>query len=467
MLHPLRFAPARTHNPHPLSHGRLRFLFWLLLLALLALQFAARPQPVRGAPAAAGASPVHLTHGPFVGGVTDRSAIIWARVSGAATVTVSYSLSPVLNPALASAAVGALEADDWTVRVPLDSLLPNRVYYYQIVVNGKPEPGAPRAFKSFPRAGQATDLRVLFLADLFVLEDAGDRLDLHTFRRVLRENPDLVVLGGDRFHHDMRTLANRRKMYRQVAELPNLAALLATTPTAFVIDDHDYGINNANKSYPYKDLGVQVYKEYTPYYPFAGPGGIYQSFTYGDVQFWLLDTRYSRDEQTVPDGPDKSMLDGDNLGAAGQWAWLTRGLVESPARWKIVLSPSVFNPTVQKHDAWRSYHYEAQRLLDWVGAHDLRNVLVVSSDSHFGGIDDGTHSGLPEMLVPSANAPKCSATSGPLGTWSSGVYGQVAPYPSCEGYGILQISGGAAAIARLQVKNEHGKIMLSGEFAAR
>jgi hypothetical protein len=91
------------------------------------------------------------------------------------------------------------------------------------------------------------------------------------------------------------------------------------------------------------------------------------------------------------------------LGAC-QLRWLIDGLHASKATWKIVMSPVPINATVKTWDAWSFFTAERAALLAAIA--DVPDVVFVTGDIHSGGaIDDGTHSGRPEVATAHANMP--------------------------------------------------------------
>ena len=73
------------------------------------------------------------------------------------------------------------------------------------------------------------------------------------------------------------------------------------------------------------------------------------------------------------------------------------------AKWKFILSPVIFSTTTKDNDAWGAYRNERQLILDFIHSNNITGVIVLSGDLHMGGIDDGTNSGLPELVAPAAN----------------------------------------------------------------
>jgi alkaline phosphatase D len=195
------------------------------------------------------------------------------------------------------------------------------------------------------------------------------------------------------------------------------------------------------------------------------PHGCWQKFSYGQADFFILDTRSQRDPKDTPDGPNKSLLDGDEFGDEGQWRWLENGLLNSTAKWKFIFSGSPFNPTTKKRDAWYGYPDERDRLIELIRSNGIQGIVIISGDIHAGGIDDGTNAGLPEIVVPAANTKGC-LTASYIGNWSHGFYSSVESgrnktedEPPCPGYGVVSVMTDPDRIL-MQVKNDEGETEL-------
>ena len=129
--------------------------------------------------------------------------------------------------------------------------------------------------------------------------------------------------------------------------------ILRKTPIIHQWDDHDAGLNNIDKTYTDWNLSQQVFQEYVPSYPLPSvTPGIWQKFSYAQVDGFVLDCRSQRDPESDPDDANKSMLDGNNLGPTGELQWLRDGLLASTARWKIVFTSVVINPTTKFPEGW-------------------------------------------------------------------------------------------------------------------
>jgi phosphodiesterase/alkaline phosphatase D-like protein len=220
-----------------------------------------------------------------------------------------------------------------------------------------------------------------------------------------------------------------------------------------------------------------VFGEYMPTYPLeapAGSRGLWQRFSYAYVDVFVVDTRTQRTADGAADNANKSMLDGNRLGLAGQEQWLEDGLAGSTKIWKVILMPTPFNPTVIKRssapiwqqDSWTGYLNARAKLLHAVRG--VKNVLMLSGDLHAGAIDDGTNSGVIEMVTPAPNftgtSPEKCLTADVFGIWSHGTYSKKKPPRVCNGYGVVRLT---PTQATLQVKDEDGKVKLQLIVPAR
>ncbi len=146
------------------------------------------------------------------------------------------------------------------------------------------------------------------------------------------------------------------------------------------------------------------------------------------------------------------MLDGDQI-ANSQKAWLKQALLQSTARWKFIVSPLSWNPTVPKNEAWRTYRTEQNEIVNFIRNNNLGGVVFVSGDIHSGGgVDDGTNSFFPEVTVPNTNKGPTPCTSGPCGTWSGGV---IDPKRTAGGYVLVKVRSQGSV--ELHVKDYYGK----------
>jgi len=401
-----------------------------------------------------------LTHGPVVGAVTDTTARVFARTNTASRVQIRYGTKPDLSDAQRSSVQATDTSTDFTTIIPLTGLAPSTTYYVDVLVNDASQLTAPYPyFKTFPPPGSSQNFSFVLLTDSSITRNRY----VKTFLNADAEHPDFVILGGDFPHGRPNTLEKKEWNFKAIYSAGTSPAMrdfvktiLAHYAVAHMWDDHDYGPDNGDKTYALKQMSLQVLREYFPTYPMTQYGD-WQKFSYGQADFFLLDARSQRDSALSPNTLTKSMLDGDHLGAQGQLTWLENGLKQSTARWKFMISPVPFNATSKPTDSWAAFPAERRALIDFIQTNNITGIIILSGDLHMGGIDDGTHSTFPEMVVNGTNGAGCTSTQTP-GIWSEGTYDN--GKQPCNGYGVITVMTHPDRVL-LQVKDSDGKTRLS------
>ena len=292
--------------------------------------------------ASVNADPV-LALGPVVGGVTASEAKIFVRTDQAASVAVRYATRPDLRNYKTSEAFTTDATSDFTKVIPLADLATEKTYYLDVQVNGVAQLASPYpSFNTFAPAGSPRNFKFVVLSDFSTIRNLTE--PSQTFFSAAATDPAFAFIGGDFDHRDPKTIAARRVMFQQLYDGSTsfmdgfTDSILRRMPIMHQWDDHDTGGNNTDRKYPRWSQSQQVFEEYVPSYPLpAVTPGIWQKFSYAQVDGFILDCRSQRDINTDPDDSAKSMLDGNALGATGQLQWLEDSLLASSARWKVFL----------------------------------------------------------------------------------------------------------------------------------
>ncbi len=407
------------------------------------------------------AAPV-LAHGPVVGGTTDSAANVFVRTDQAGSVSLRYGTDPNLATYQESRQFITSSSADFTQIIPLAGLSAETTYYLNVVVGGLSQMSPPYpSFKTFPVAGSTRDFKFAVLTD-FVTVAKLDR-SFRTFSSAAARSPAFVFIGGDFDHTNPQTIPERRAMFKTLYDPATpymdgfVTEILRKSPIMHQWDDHDSGLNNVDKTYANWGDTQQVFEEYMPSYPLpAVKPGNWQRFSYAQVDYFVLDCRSQRDSELDGDDANKSMLDGNNLGATGQLQWLENGLLTSSARWKVIFTSVVINPTTKFPDGWAGYQTEWNGLRSFIESNHITGVVFISGDLHLSAIDDGTNVGFPEMCVSQANAArKGFCSTGSVGHWSEGYYDD-----RCSGFGLVTIMQNPDRLI-LETVDENGVVHLS------
>jgi alpha-galactosidase len=351
----LRSLPAdavlQHHKPTPMRHRF--FNSALLLIPALTPQAADSP----------------LSHGPFIGHVTDHNARIWVRAERDCSLKLTVRDD---SEVVWEQHEEATAESDHCVVFDVDGL--SQTTRYRFAVTG-PDGSASGWFETAPHPDSPSVVRIAFGSCA-----REDESTAAVWRRMGQAGADAVVLLGDTPYIDSTELGVQQRRYREFAKAPAMAELLSHTPWYATWDDHDFGRNDTDGNLPGKENSRHAFIEYHAN-PSAGDGvqGIYTSFRRGPVEVFLLDTRTFAATEPSPFEPQRPTLLG-----AGQWRWLEAGLKASSATFKVLASGMIWNEATRpnKPDHWMSYPHEREALFRMVARHGVSGVMLVGGDVH-------------------------------------------------------------------------------------
>ncbi|MEL6112785.1 MAG: alkaline phosphatase D family protein [Pseudomonadota bacterium] len=288
-----------------------------------------------------------------------------------------------------------------------------------------PAEAASGSIRAVPMASVPLD-KTAPLSRIIFASCAQQNEDQSMWDALVAANPDLTLYIGDNVYGDVRSndpaLPELKAAYMRLAQSAPFARLRAAAPMLTVWDDHDYGLNDAGTTYPYKQSSQALFN-YVWDVPADSPRrqrpGIYDSWMIGDegrtVQIIMLDTRYFRDDLKDTDergapGKERYLPDTDDektmLGAA-QWAWLAQEL-EKPADLRLLVSSIQVHADGHGWEAWRTLPRERDRLYQALATAGADNTIILSGDRHAAALyarSDVTAFALMEATSSSINLP--------------------------------------------------------------
>ncbi|HWH28945.1 MAG TPA: alkaline phosphatase D family protein [Mycobacteriales bacterium] len=406
---------------------------------------------------------VAFAHGVASGDPLADRVVLWTRLTAARDLPVRWTVArdPALTSVVRSGSAVATADRDRTVKVDVDGLSPYTTYWYAFECAGVRSPvGRTR---TAPATGQDVGrLRFAvvtcskydngyFNAYARVAEADVDAV-LHCGDYIYEGRTDSEAPPGRETFPptEVRTLAEYRQRYAHYRTDPDLQRLHATHPMVSTWDDHesanDSWVGGASAHDPdtegdwfaRKAAAQRVYDEWMPLrLPVPGdPSRIYRRLGYGDlVDLVVLDTRLegrSRQLQGL-DGDevvtDPAVADpARQLYSPVQRAWVEDSLAGSSAAWKLVVNqvlvsqlravglPRAASDVLSRlgssmvpsegvalaADIWDGYSAERDRLLGFLRAQQVQDVVVLTGDIHASLANDLTEDPYDPLLPPAA-----------------------------------------------------------------
>ncbi|THV08076.1 Metallo-dependent phosphatase [Dendrothele bispora CBS 962.96] len=291
---------------------------------------------------------------------------------------------------------------DWVDTVTLKGLWPNTSYEYALSVSNNTllsYPNSPLSFKTFPDSRLPGGTHLKFMSTSCILPNfpytpSQSRVIkgfdiMNDFISRTESHPRFLLLLGDFIYADVPVFIGNskeayRRMYRRVYSSPSFRNIYERFPIFNIYDDHEV-INNyvgeGNGSVvPYASAtdAYQIYNADANYAANKKAHDYHYTFRYGDIEFFVMDTRkYRSSQSTAPE--ERTMLGDEQLGEL--YDWLSR--VNSTATFKFIVSSVPFT-SLWGHDAqtdsWAGFPHEKAQLLEIL--HTVPNVYILSGDRH-------------------------------------------------------------------------------------
>ena len=397
-----------------------------------------------------------LLAGPMISHTTTSSAIIWVETDAPAKVTVDYWTQTGRAMTITRAAVETMTSESYphTGTITLNGFMQNTRVHYAISVNGKQVRAlVPQVFRTMP-AMQPRRNDSTYVADFSVgfgsCLNPGTQPMQPAFSEVLQHRPNAFLFIGDinympgrSSHYGKDPDPVRYAMagyHREVRHVPEIRALMATTPSYGIWDDHDYGPNNSDRTFSYREETLELYRRY---WPNSGGGtsqtkGIFHKFRISDVEFFMLDDRYHRDPNEAEDR--KTMF------GQGQIDWLKASLKASTATFKVIANGnSMVVDFKGRGERWDNFGTERDDFLKWMFAEGITGVVFIAGDWHVGTLNRLYREGqdtypLFELLSSNAAVRTDPIVQRPRSGWRGNPQSIATVYPGFN-FGLLNFSG--------------------------
>lgn len=384
---------------------------YLHAAALLALPFAAVAQTT--------------INGPMPGYSECFESIIWMQCQGPCTARIEYWREGAPGSVQRTPPQQGDPQKGYAMDFVMDQVAPGNTYDYRVIVDGDTvrtdDTLQFHTQKVWKWRGDPPDLTFATGSCAYINERPYDRPDgpngpyggdYQIFNSIADQKPDLMLWLGDNMYlrePDWGSWSGILHRYTHLRSLPELQRLLHATHHYAIWDDHDFGPNDADGSFINGALTTKAFKLFWPNPPCTAPGvgGTATSFSYADVDFFLLDDRSFR-------VPPEVVTDQPTMLGKPQIDWLIRALKYSDASFKIVALGGQFLNSTDAYETYSTYPQERQMIIDRIAQENIKGVVFLTGDRHF--------TELSELVLPNGQ-PLYDLTVSPL---TSG------PFPSNE-----------------------------------
>lgn len=414
-----------------------------------------------------------LQSGPMVGYVEMREVALWVQTTEAAKVYVQYFDKANSNKVFKTTEILTSKEDAFVAKPIADQVQPGITYHYDVFINGKKLAfDYPTTFTARPLWQWRQDPPAFTFAlgsCMYVSEEVYDRpgkpygSEYGIFNKIHEKQPDFMLWLGDNTYlreADWNTRTGIMYRYTHSRSLPELQPLLASTAHYAIWDDHDYGPNNSNRSFPYKNITEEAFNLFwaNPVTNATGTGGITGTFQWADCDFFLLDNRYHRSPNNET-AADKVMWGGAQL------TWLLDNLQSSNAPFKFIATGNqVLHAAHDQDENAAAFPEEKAFLLREIERRGITGVIFLTGDRH--------HTELTK-LDRRGNYPLYDLTVSPLtaGTHSArdeGNYLQVAgTLVNDKNYAVINITGERRnRVLTISVYNNQNELQWEQKIAA-
>ena len=331
-----------------------------------------------------------INAGPMVGYSQKSEVALWVQTKESSNVKFIYWEINDSDKVFETEEITTSKTSGFTATLIADRVKPGTIYHYQPVIdNRKVNFDYKLEFQTqehWEYRKPPPDFLFAMGSCAYTNEKDKDRPgksyggDYFIYSNILEKNPDFMIWLGDNVYF-REPDASRTGIYHRYSHdraLPALQPLLGSVHHYAIWDDHDYGPNNSDRSFIYKNITLQAFKDFwaNPSYGIENNGGITTQFMWSDTEFFLLDNRFFRSPQNRQH-TYKEILGKEQL------EWLIDALTASQATFKIIAIGGQVLNSEKIYENYINWEDEHTVLLDLITKEKIEGVIFISGDRHF------------------------------------------------------------------------------------
>ncbi len=334
-----------------------------------------------------------IQNGPMMGYIDMKEAAIWLQTTEPAFVFIRYYPENDRNNIRNSNKINTTYDKALTAHLIADNLEPGTTYHYELFINGEkvnlPYPAVFTTQKIWKWRTDAPDFKFAMGSGAYINETAYDRPGkpygggYEIYNHIADMHPDFFLWLGDNIYlrePDWNTRSGIFHRYTHDRAIPELQKLWAVTHHYAILDDHDFGPNDSDRSFWNKKETLNAFKLFWAN-PSCGVGDMNSAttfFNWSDCDFFLLDNRSFRT-------PNKRIEDNKTELGEEQLQWLFDNLVNSYGTFKFIVMGGQLLSTSAMYESYSNYGFaaERQRIIDFIYKQKIKNVVFLTGDVHF------------------------------------------------------------------------------------
>lgn len=412
------------------------------------------------------AQTAEVLSGPMPGHSTMRMVKVWLQTNQSSNVLLKYWPKDSMHLSTDSETIQTQKESAYTALFELDTE-PGQIYQYEVYLDGVKKIFEEELHFQSQTLWQYRMDPPAFTFGLgscaYINETAYDRPsrpyggDYGIFDVIAEENPAFFLWLGDNIYLrevDYDSPSGILKRYDHVKQLPQLQKLWTSTHHYAIWDDHDFGPNDSDRSYIYKEDALDAFEMYwaNPSYGLTKErDGICSQFKWNDCEFFLLDNRYFR-------SPNKRKNTEHTMLGKEQLEWLLDALSSSRASFKFIAIGGQVVSDAAVYENYANVHAkEREYLLNSIKEEGIKNVIFLNGDRHHSELSMMDENGAPVIwdftvspLTSSAHDASNEANS----------YRVEGTHVAERNYGLIEVSGKRKErVLKLFIKDKEGKTL--------
>ncbi len=357
-------------------------------------------------------------HGVASGDPLPDRVIIWTRVTpedSIASINVKWEIAEdeKFSSVYKSDSINTSALRDYTVKVDVDALKPDHIYYYRFIAFGKTSiVGRTKTapvnakdslkfavvscanyewgyFNPYEKIGNREVLdAVLHLGD-YIYEYGVGKYGDTTIGRVNIPAYEIISLKDYRTRYSLYRLdKGLRRVHQQ-------------QPFICIWDDHEIANNSyvtgAQNHQPedgdYEKRKAAARQTYYEWMPIRESADLYRSYSFGPLaDVIMLDERLAGRSPEITDINDPTYKSEErSMLGVKQLEWFEQNLKSSKATWKLIGNQVIFsdvyhkgvNPKMQRNlDSWDGFPVEKKKIVDFIAQNKIKDIIITSGDTH-------------------------------------------------------------------------------------